>query len=88
MKYKVGDKVVIRKPKYKDASWIKEMNKYVGKTVTITVTHLAANKEYYYIPDAGGLYYKKEWLEDPFVTLVKVLEDTPNDMINTDPAKD
>jgi len=72
MKYKVGDKVVIRKPKEIDnveVSWVKEMNKYVDKEYTIEKI-----SEIYYKMEGIRFLWKKEWLEDPFETLVRKLQ--------------
>jgi len=66
MKYKVGDKVVIKKPK---DSWMKERYKYVGKEYTIVEIY----KKYYRIE---GIFFlcREEWVEDPFEALVRRLK--------------
>lgn len=73
MKYKVGDKVRVRKDLkvdkcYGDDRFISEMKKYLGKTVTISC--IVGNK-YYIAEDGEEWYWTDEMFEDTLTILVK-----------------
>lgn len=67
MKYKVGDKVVIRKDlkagsTYGDDTFLTSMKKYSGKTMT--VDEIICGNKYKFKEDAGNYYWTDEMLED------------------------
>jgi len=69
MRYKVGDKVVIRKYKDKYIPWREEVYKYVGKEYTIVEIYMK-----YYKMEGIRFLLGEEWIEDPFETLVRKLQ--------------
>lgn len=61
MKYKVGDKVVVKKA---DKNWNRKMNKWVGKTMTIRQLH-PYSKSYKMEEDIEE--WEKGWFWDEFM---------------------
>ena len=62
-KYKVGDKVRIvrERPRY---FWNPEMDKYLGKTMTIIESGINPNGVYYHMEDSKDFDFYWYWYED------------------------
>ena len=76
MKFNKGDKVTIIKPKSVDGPyfnaqiyWMDEMDRFVGRELTITEVH-----DHSYICDIDIRWsWLEEWIEDPMISLINMV---------------
>lgn len=62
-KFKIGDKVVVSKPKrpmYKGLYWVTDMDKCIGKIFEIINVDIDARE--YLLKDGGGYWFAESWL--------------------------
>lgn len=69
-KYKVGDKVRIVSERPRDC-WNPEMDKYLGKTMTIIKSGINRNGVYYHMEDSNDFAFYWYWYEDMIAGLAE-----------------